>query len=76
MKQVEEISEEEWKAIERFAANPRLRLQGVLLYKMRRYFDSLSDSPRLKHCGCVLHDVAVWLINRRRHDEVKAKNGR
>ena len=75
MKQVEEISEEEWRTIERFAANPRLRLQGVLLYKMRRYFDSLSDSPRLKHCSCVLHDVAVWLINRRRHDEIKTKNG-
>ena len=75
MKQVEEISEEEWKVIERFAANPRLRLQGILLYKMRRYFDSLSDSPRLKHCSCVLHDVAVWLINRRRHDEIKTKNG-
>ena len=75
MLQVEEISEEEWKAIERYAANPRLRLQGILLYKMRRYFDSLSDSPRLKHCGCVLHDVAVWLTNKRRHDEIKTKNG-
>ena len=75
MKQVEEISEEEWRTIARFAANPRLRLQGVLLYKMRRYFDSLSDSPRLKHCGCVLHDVAVWLTNKRRHDETKTKNG-
>ena len=75
MLKVEEISEEEWGTIERFAANPRLRLQGVLLYKMRRYFDSLSDSPRLKHCSCVLHDVAVWLINRRRHDEIKTKNG-
>ena len=76
MKQVEEISEEEWKVIERFAANPRLRLQGILLYKMRRYFDSLSDSPRLKHCGCVLHDVAVWLTNKRRHDEITTKDGR
>lgn len=76
MLQVEEISEEEWRAIERFATNPRLRLQGVLLYKMRRYFDSLPDAPRLRHCSCVLHDVAVWLINKRRHDENKAKDGR
>jgi len=75
MQQVEEISEEEWKAIERYAATPRLRLQGVLLYKMRRYFDSLSDAPRLRHCSCALHDVAVWLINKRRHDEIKTKDG-
>lgn len=76
MQQVEDISEEEWRTIARFAANPRLRLQGVLLYKMRRYFDSLPDSPHLRHCGCVLHDVAVWLINKRRHDENKAKDSR